>query len=145
MQISGKLTERYEGHGLGATAQPATHQRIQLNWKLNSRLGTRSHRERDEVLPELHNAQTGSNFAFHNYPTTASKSVEDQVFQYIYTSLQKWYVMDELLERSPTLPQTYQTVAENDGNSPEKLTVNSTRVRETEVDNRENISLSMGI
>ncbi|KZV54390.1 hypothetical protein F511_18059 [Dorcoceras hygrometricum] len=39
-------------------------------------------------------------------------------------SLQKWYRQEELLERSPTLPRTYQTVAGNDENSPEKITVN---------------------
>ncbi|KZV38938.1 hypothetical protein F511_17014 [Dorcoceras hygrometricum] len=48
-------------------------------------------------------------------------------------SLQKLYKMEELLERSPTLPQTYQKMAGNDGKSPEKLTVNSTRVRRTEL------------
>ncbi|KZV27755.1 protein ATSYTF [Dorcoceras hygrometricum] len=40
-------------------------------------------------------------------------------------SLQERYKMEELLERSPTLPRTNQTTASNDGNSPEKLTVNS--------------------
>ncbi|KZV42529.1 leucine-rich repeat protein kinase family protein [Dorcoceras hygrometricum] len=59
-------------------------------------------------------------------------------------SLQEWYSMGELLERSPTLTQTYQTMAGNNGNHRIKSTVNSTRVRRTEVDNRENISLSMG-
>ncbi|KZV41958.1 hypothetical protein F511_24558 [Dorcoceras hygrometricum] len=59
-------------------------------------------------------------------------------------SLQEWYRMEKLLERSPTLPRTYQTTVGNDGNSPEKLTVNSTRVRRTEVDNQDNILLSMG-
>ncbi|KZV25261.1 hypothetical protein F511_12497 [Dorcoceras hygrometricum] len=57
-------------------------------------------------------------------------------------SLQEWYRKEELLERSPTLPRTYQTTVGNDGNSPEKLTVNSTRVRRTEVDNQDNISLT---
>ncbi|KZV45156.1 hypothetical protein F511_22087 [Dorcoceras hygrometricum] len=38
---------------------------------------------------------------------------------------QEWYKMKELLKRSPTLPRTNQTTASNDGNSPEKLTVNS--------------------
>ncbi|KZV52947.1 hypothetical protein F511_24048 [Dorcoceras hygrometricum] len=61
-----------------------------------------------------------------------------------HNSLQNGYRMEELLERSPTLPQTYQTIAGNDGNHRIKSTVNSTRVRRTEVDNRENISLSMG-
>ncbi|KZV53093.1 hypothetical protein F511_19764 [Dorcoceras hygrometricum] len=59
-------------------------------------------------------------------------------------SLQEWYRKEELLERSPTLPCTHQTTVGNDGNSLEKLTVNSTRVRRTEVDNQDNISLSMG-
>ncbi|KZV06626.1 pentatricopeptide repeat-containing protein-like [Dorcoceras hygrometricum] len=40
-------------------------------------------------------------------------------------SLQKGYRMKDLLKRSPTIPRTYQTVAGNDGNSPDKLTVNS--------------------
>ncbi|KZV19752.1 hypothetical protein F511_34629 [Dorcoceras hygrometricum] len=40
-------------------------------------------------------------------------------------SLQKWYRMKELLERSPTLPRTYQTTAGNNGNSPERLTMNN--------------------
>ncbi|KZV20036.1 hypothetical protein F511_15279 [Dorcoceras hygrometricum] len=40
-------------------------------------------------------------------------------------SLQEWYRMEELLERSPTLPRTNQTTTSNDGNSPKKLTVNS--------------------
>ncbi|KZV15532.1 hypothetical protein F511_02693 [Dorcoceras hygrometricum] len=53
-------------------------------------------------------------------------------------ALASW--MKELLERSPTLPQTPKTTVGNDGNSPEKLTVNSTRVRETEVDNLENFT-----
>ncbi|KZV30927.1 galactose oxidase-like [Dorcoceras hygrometricum] len=56
-------------------------------------------------------------------------------------SLQEWYRKEELLERSPTLPRTYQTTVGNDGNSLEKLTVNSTRVRRTEVDNQDNIPL----
>ncbi|KZV29829.1 UDP-glucose iridoid glucosyltransferase-like [Dorcoceras hygrometricum] len=56
-------------------------------------------------------------------------------------SLQELYRKEELLERSPTLPRTYQTMAGNDGNSPEKLTVNSTSIRRTEVDNQDNISL----
>ncbi|KZV17394.1 hypothetical protein F511_44976 [Dorcoceras hygrometricum] len=55
-------------------------------------------------------------------------------------SLQKWYKMEDLLERSPTLPQTPKTMVENDGNSSEKLTMNSTWVRRTEVDNRENFT-----
>ncbi|KZV38940.1 microtubule-associated protein 70-2-like [Dorcoceras hygrometricum] len=41
--------------------------------------------------------------------------------------------MEELLERSPTLPQMYQTMAGNNEKSPEKLTLNSTRVRRTEL------------
>ncbi|KZV13697.1 rieske ferredoxin [Dorcoceras hygrometricum] len=57
-----------------------------------------------------------------------------------YNSLQKGYRMEELLESSPTLPQTPKIMVGNDGNSPEKLTVNSTRVRETEVDNYENFT-----
>ncbi|KZV57426.1 pentatricopeptide repeat-containing protein [Dorcoceras hygrometricum] len=57
-------------------------------------------------------------------------------------SLQEWYKMEELLERSPTLPRKNQTTASNDGNSPKKLTVNSIRVRETEVDNLENFTKS---
>ncbi|KZV18781.1 hypothetical protein F511_15019 [Dorcoceras hygrometricum] len=56
-------------------------------------------------------------------------------------SIQEWYSMEELLERSPTVPQTYKTMARNDGNHRIKSTMNSTRVRRTEVDNRENISL----
>ncbi|KZV42708.1 hypothetical protein F511_29112 [Dorcoceras hygrometricum] len=56
-------------------------------------------------------------------------------------SLQEWYRKVELLKRSPTLPRTHQTKADNDGNSPEKLTVNSTRVRRIEVDNQDSISL----
>ncbi|KZV34671.1 hypothetical protein F511_10946 [Dorcoceras hygrometricum] len=59
--------------------------------------------------------------------------------------LQEWYRMEELLERSPTLPRTHQTTVGNDGKSSEKLTVNSTRVRRTEVDNQDNISLNSGI
>ncbi|KZV55460.1 pleiotropic drug resistance protein 3-like [Dorcoceras hygrometricum] len=61
-----------------------------------------------------------------------------------HNSLQNGYRMEELLDRIPTLPQTYQTMAGNDENHRIKSTVNSTRVRKTEVDNRENISLSMG-
>ncbi|KZV15531.1 hypothetical protein F511_02692 [Dorcoceras hygrometricum] len=60
--------------------------------------------------------------------------------QQAHNSLQKGYRMKELLGRSPTLPQTPKTTVGNDGNSPEKLTVNSTRVRETEVDNLENFT-----
>ncbi|KZV49688.1 palladin-like [Dorcoceras hygrometricum] len=56
-------------------------------------------------------------------------------------SLQKWYGMEELLERSPTLPRTYQTVAGNDENSSEKLTVNSNLGFEAKSNNWENISL----
>ncbi|KZV45911.1 hypothetical protein F511_27695 [Dorcoceras hygrometricum] len=55
-------------------------------------------------------------------------------------SLQEWYRMEELLERSPTLPQTPKTTVGNDGNHRIKSTVNSTRVRETEVDNLENFT-----
>ncbi|KZV16195.1 hypothetical protein F511_43445 [Dorcoceras hygrometricum] len=58
-----------------------------------------------------------------------------------HNSLQNGYRMEELFERSPTIPQTYQTMVGNDGNHRIKSTVNSTRVRRTEVDNRENISL----
>ncbi|KZV24086.1 pentatricopeptide repeat-containing protein [Dorcoceras hygrometricum] len=54
-------------------------------------------------------------------------------------SIQEWYQSKELFERSPTLPRTYQAMVGNDGNSPENLTVNSTRVRETKVNNRENL------
>ncbi|KZV35347.1 hypothetical protein F511_23816 [Dorcoceras hygrometricum] len=97
-------------------------------WKLKPRLGIRSHHK-------------GTNFYLH-YKTHDRKQL--RVSQLANHSLQKWYGMEELLERSPTLPQTYQTIAGNDGKLPEKLTVNSTRVRRTEVDNRENISLSMG-
>ncbi|KZV34554.1 hypothetical protein F511_12619 [Dorcoceras hygrometricum] len=39
----------------------------------------------------------------------------------------KWYRKKELVERSPMLPRTSKMMAGNDGNSPEKLTVNSTR------------------
>ncbi|KZV22860.1 hypothetical protein F511_27539 [Dorcoceras hygrometricum] len=59
-------------------------------------------------------------------------------------NLQEWYRKEELLKRSPTLPRTSQTMAGNDGNHRIKSTVNSTRVRETEVDNQDNISLIMG-
>ncbi|KZV57729.1 hypothetical protein F511_21780 [Dorcoceras hygrometricum] len=58
-------------------------------------------------------------------------------------SFQEWYRKEELLERSPTLPCTHQTMAGNDGNLLEKLPVNSTRVRRIEVDNQDNISLNM--
>ncbi|KZV29506.1 hypothetical protein F511_22735 [Dorcoceras hygrometricum] len=40
-------------------------------------------------------------------------------------SLQEWYRKEELLERSPTLPRTHQTMAGNDGNCRRKATVNS--------------------
>ncbi|KZV49222.1 hypothetical protein F511_40539 [Dorcoceras hygrometricum] len=55
-------------------------------------------------------------------------------------SLQEWYRMEELLKRSPTLSQTPKTTVGNDGNHRIKSTVNSTRVRETEVDNLENFT-----
>ncbi|KZV49954.1 hypothetical protein F511_04262 [Dorcoceras hygrometricum] len=42
-------------------------------------------------------------------------------------SLQEWYQSKELFVRSPTLPRTSKTTVGNDGNSPKKLTVNSTR------------------
>ncbi|KZV44019.1 poly (ADP-ribose) polymerase family protein [Dorcoceras hygrometricum] len=60
-----------------------------------------------------------------------------------HNSLQNGYRMKEILERSPTLPRTPKTTVGNNGKSPDKLTVNSTRVRRTEVDNRENISLNV--
>ncbi|KZV43978.1 ethylene-responsive transcription factor 1B-like [Dorcoceras hygrometricum] len=71
--------------------------------------------------------------------TTAQRNLQ----QNMWPRLQEWYRKEELLERSPTLPRTYQTTVGNDGNSPEKLTMNSTRVRRTEVDNQDNISLSL--
>ncbi|KZV21093.1 patatin-like protein 2 [Dorcoceras hygrometricum] len=55
-------------------------------------------------------------------------------------SLQEWYRKEEPLKWSPTLPQMPKTMVGNNGNSPKKLTVNSTRVRETEVDNLENFT-----
>ncbi|KZV37748.1 hypothetical protein F511_19816 [Dorcoceras hygrometricum] len=55
-------------------------------------------------------------------------------------SLQEWYRMEELLERSPTLPQTSKTTVGNDGNHRIKSTMNNIRVRETEVDNWENFT-----
>ncbi|KZV57399.1 pleiotropic drug resistance protein 1-like [Dorcoceras hygrometricum] len=78
-------------------------------WKLKPRLGTRSHHK-------------GTKFYLH-YKTHDRQQLH--VPQLANHSLQKWYGMEELLERSPTLPQTYQTIAGNDGNSSEKLTVNS--------------------
>ncbi|KZT75627.1 hypothetical protein F511_47348 [Dorcoceras hygrometricum] len=42
-----------------------------------------------------------------------------------HNSLQKWYRMKELLKRGPTLPQTYQTVAGNDGKCRRNATVNN--------------------
>ncbi|KZV26941.1 hypothetical protein F511_40212 [Dorcoceras hygrometricum] len=96
-------------------------------WKLRPRLGTRPHHK-------------GTKFYLH-YKRTIGQQL--RVPQLANHSLQKWYKMEELTERSPTLPQTYQTMAGNDGKSLEKLTVNSTRVRRTEVDNRENISLNV--
>ncbi|KZV27881.1 hypothetical protein F511_28200 [Dorcoceras hygrometricum] len=94
-------------------------------WKLKPRLGTRSHHK-------------GMKFYLH-YNTHDRQQL--RVPQLDNQSFQKRYGIEELLDRSPTLPQTYQKMAGNDGNLPEKLTVNSTRVRKTEVDNRENISL----
>ncbi|KZV41333.1 putative carboxylesterase 18 [Dorcoceras hygrometricum] len=41
-----------------------------------------------------------------------------------HNSLQKGYRMKELLKRGPTLPQTYQTVAGNDGKCRRNATVN---------------------
>ncbi|KZV29854.1 hypothetical protein F511_06706 [Dorcoceras hygrometricum] len=70
--------------------------------------------------------------------TTAQRNLQ----QNMWSRLQEWYRKEELLDRSPTLPRTYQTTVGNDGNSPKKLTVNSTRVRRTEVDNQDNISLT---
>ncbi|KZV25186.1 transferase, transferring glycosyl group [Dorcoceras hygrometricum] len=49
--------------------------------------------------------------------------------------------MEEVLERSPTLPRKYQMMAGNDGNSSEKLTVNSNLGFEAKSNNRENISI----
>ncbi|KZV31147.1 hypothetical protein F511_24593 [Dorcoceras hygrometricum] len=42
-------------------------------------------------------------------------------------NLQKWYRMKALLKRSPTLPRTSKMMTRNYENSPEKLTVNSTK------------------
>ncbi|KZV20359.1 hypothetical protein F511_16427 [Dorcoceras hygrometricum] len=53
-----------------------------------------------------------------------------------------WYWIKELLKRSPTLPQTSKNVTGNDGNSSEKLTVNSVLGFEAKNNNREKISLS---
>ncbi|KZV43233.1 GDSL esterase/lipase-like [Dorcoceras hygrometricum] len=57
-------------------------------------------------------------------------------------SLHEGYRMKELLKRSPTLPQTSKKVTENDGNLPEKLTVNSVLGFEAKNNNREKISLN---
>ncbi|KZV40357.1 hypothetical protein F511_01679 [Dorcoceras hygrometricum] len=117
------LTEAHgwEPHSTNAITTKTTY------WKLKPRLGTRSHHK-------------GTKFYLH-YNTHDRQQL--RVPQLANHSFQKWYGMEELLERSPTLPQTYQKMAVNDGNLPEKLTVNSTRVRKTKVDNRENISLSL--
>ncbi|KZV41949.1 hypothetical protein F511_32334 [Dorcoceras hygrometricum] len=48
--------------------------------------------------------------------------------------------MTELLKRSPTPPRTSETITGKDGNHRIKSTVNSTRVREIEVDNLENFT-----
>ncbi|KZV47737.1 hypothetical protein F511_11940 [Dorcoceras hygrometricum] len=84
--------------------------------------------QENEVLPELRNARTKQQL---------------RAFAPSNNSLQKWYGMEELLKRSPTLPRTYQKVVGNDGNSPEKLTVNSNLGFEAKRNNRENISLMM--
>ncbi|KZV32733.1 hypothetical protein F511_15797 [Dorcoceras hygrometricum] len=78
-------------------------------WKLKPRLGTRSYHK-------------GTKFYLH-YKTHGRQQL--RVPQLANHSLQKWYKMEEILERSPTLPQTPKTTIGNDGNSPEKLTVNS--------------------
>ncbi|KZT76742.1 hypothetical protein F511_46233 [Dorcoceras hygrometricum] len=69
-------------------------------WKLKPKLGTRSH----------HN---GTKFYLH-YKTHDRQQL--RVPPLANHSLQKWYGMEELLERSPTLPQTYQTIAGTMGN-----------------------------
>ncbi|KZV24482.1 hypothetical protein F511_44327 [Dorcoceras hygrometricum] len=51
--------------------------------------------------------------------------------------------MKELLKRSPKIPRTSKMVTENDGNSSEKLTVNSVLGFKAKNNNREKISLSM--
>ncbi|KZV29808.1 hypothetical protein F511_22582 [Dorcoceras hygrometricum] len=99
------LTEAHgwEPHSTNANTTKTTY------WKLKPRLGTRSHLK-------------GTKFYLH-YKTHDRQQL--RVPQLANHSLQKWYKMEELLERSPTLPQTYQTIARNDGKSSENLTVNS--------------------
>ncbi|KZV44636.1 hypothetical protein F511_26095 [Dorcoceras hygrometricum] len=57
-------------------------------------------------------------------------------------SSHEWYRMKELHKRSPTLPLTSKKVAGNDGNSPEKLTVNSSQGFEAKNNNRGKISIT---
>ncbi|KZV39528.1 hypothetical protein F511_35777 [Dorcoceras hygrometricum] len=117
-----------ETHGWESFTPPAIKSNNTTNRKLKQRLILRS-QQQFEVLPQRRN-------------TRRRQQLRDLALA--NNSLQELYRMEELLERSPTLPCTYQTTVGNDGNSPEKLTVNSTRARRTEVDNQDNISLSMG-
>ncbi|KZV41002.1 hypothetical protein F511_18365 [Dorcoceras hygrometricum] len=107
--------------------QPATDSNKTTNNKLKQGLILRS-QQQFEVLPQRRNTRPKT--------ATSRSSLANN-------SLQEWYRKEELLKRSPTLPRTYQTTVGNDENSPEKLTVNSTRVQETKVDNRGKL-LSMG-
>ncbi|KZV14830.1 hypothetical protein F511_40678 [Dorcoceras hygrometricum] len=93
------------------------------NRKLNSRLGTRFHRQGMKFYL--------SYSKYERAATSRSSTSQLQPPKVVWNG--------ELLERSPTLPQTYQTIAGNDGKLLEKLKINSTRVRRTEVDNREKI------
>ncbi|KZV23768.1 microtubule-associated protein 70-2-like [Dorcoceras hygrometricum] len=69
----------------------------------------------------------------HVHQKVANRSQQGDESAVLSLALASWYRMEQLLERSATLPQTYQTMAGNDGKSPKKLTVNSNRVRRTEL------------
>ncbi|KZV34634.1 hypothetical protein F511_20744 [Dorcoceras hygrometricum] len=129
MRVRNHRSPSHPESTLGVThTQPATDSNNTTNRKLKQRLILRS-QQQIEVLPQRRNTRPKT-------ATSRSRSSQQQP--------PRWYRKEELLERSPTLTRTYQTMVRNDGNSPKKLTVNSTRVRRTEVDNQDNISLSMG-
>ncbi|KZV17538.1 centromere/kinetochore protein zw10 [Dorcoceras hygrometricum] len=118
------------------TLTPAADSNNTTNRKLKQRLKLRS-QQQFEVLPQRHNTRpktaTSRSRSSQQLPPRMVQQLRDLAL--VNNRLQEWYRREELLERSPTLPRTYQTTVGNDGNSLEKLTVNSTRVQETEVDN----------
>ncbi|KZV28696.1 hypothetical protein F511_18442 [Dorcoceras hygrometricum] len=89
---------------------------------------------------EPERSDLNNNSKFYLYAPTRGQNQQLRDLALANYSLPEGYQSKEIFERSPTQPLTSKTVAGNDGNHQIKSTVTSTRIRETEVDNRENFT-----